>query len=296
MRSTVLAVMAALVVTGCATKREMTMVPAQSGADVGVRFSRGEALMVSGGDRGAVMIAPVRYNGASKRLMFRVAAFNRSGEPVNFGAENVTIEMDNGTFLPVHNFDMLRSGAKAQARQQQMAALIEAGIGIYAASQVNNDNPYVAGRMAEATAAVYDYRMYSIAANLAYTMGTMGRYVLQTSTIDPRTYWGGAILADQPDLPKAEAQRVRVSVNLAGEMHYFHLSLTQEGAPVQHVVNLPALWRRDMEAYRDTPQTWLYDEPPVVVESWPPQCRATVTETGRIIPIGVCSAPPRALR
>ncbi len=294
MRLTMLAVFAALAVGGCATKREMTMVPAQSGAEVGVRFSRGEAVMASGGDLGAVMIAPVRYNGSSKRLMFQVAAFNRSGQPVNFGAENVSIELEDGGRLPVHNFDMLRSGARSHARQQQMAALVEAGIGVYAASQA--DNPYQARRISRAAAEVYDYRMYSIAANLAHTVRSMGRYVLQTSTIDPETYWGGVILADQPDLPKADARGVRVGVNLGGEMHYFHLSLTQEGAPVRHVVNLPAVWRRDMEAYRDTPQTWLYDEPTRVVEAGPPTCRAVVSETGRIIPVGVCTVPAGTLR
>jgi hypothetical protein len=240
----------------------MTMVPAASGGAVGVRFSQGEAAMVSGGERGAVMLEPLRFNGSSQRLAFKLAAFNRSGAPVNFGAENVTIELDDGSAVPVHNFDMLRDGAKAEARGEAMAALVAAGIDIAHAYRERRSDPARSREMARDAIDTYDYRLHSIAENLTYSIATMGRYVLQTTTIDPKTYWGGAIIADQPVLSESHAERARVTVDLAGEAHHFILYLAQEGAPVPHEVNLPAVWRGDMQALQATPATWLYDAPP----------------------------------
>lgn len=76
------AVVAAIVaLAGCATTPppEVRMIPTADHG-VGVRFSRGNALMVSNGPSGAIMLLPVRYNDTQK-FYFSVAAFNTSGSP-----------------------------------------------------------------------------------------------------------------------------------------------------------------------------------------------------------------------
>ncbi|PSJ19787.1 hypothetical protein CVH10_21020, partial [Halomonas sp. ND22Bw] len=80
---------------GCATAvPEYRMIPtAEHG--VGVRFSRGNAAMVSNGPSGSVMLLPVRYNAGSK-LYFALAAFNTSGRPINLGTEDVRVYLDDG--------------------------------------------------------------------------------------------------------------------------------------------------------------------------------------------------------
>ena len=68
----------------CATTiPEYRMIPTADHG-VGVRFSRGNAAMVSNGSSGSIMLLPVRYNSSSK-LFFILAGFNTSERPVNLG-------------------------------------------------------------------------------------------------------------------------------------------------------------------------------------------------------------------
>lgn len=101
MKSKLLAtLMASAVLAGCATvEPEYRMIPTGD-HNVGVRFSRGNAAMVSNGPAGAVMLLPVRYNATSK-MFFALAAFNTSGQPINFGTEDVRIFLEDGTTLYV---------------------------------------------------------------------------------------------------------------------------------------------------------------------------------------------------
>ncbi len=74
-------VAAMIALPGCATTppSEVRMIPTADHG-VGVRFSRGNALMVSNGPSGAIMLLPIRYNDTQK-FFFSIAAFNTSGYP-----------------------------------------------------------------------------------------------------------------------------------------------------------------------------------------------------------------------
>ncbi|SJM68642.1 hypothetical protein FM111_13495 [Brevundimonas diminuta 3F5N] len=95
--------------------------------NVGVRFSRGNAAMVSNGPAGSVMLLPVRYNATSK-MFFAVAAFNTSGQPINFGTEDVRIFLEDGRRLYVQDFNYLRHQERIKAQRDLNAAWIDAGV------------------------------------------------------------------------------------------------------------------------------------------------------------------------
>ena len=254
-----LSVCAAL--AGCATP-EMKMAPAAS-PGVGVRFAQGQAVMISAGDGGAIAIRPLRYNGDSGKVLFVVAGYNRSGAPINFGPENLSISLDDGSALPIYDFDSLRHGARVQADQQRAMATLEAAIGAYAAYNVGRHHPADGRALLRNVAATYDDQLYSIGDNLVRHVNA-AQAVLQTTTIDPRTYWAGGIIADQPELAQGEVRRMTVAVTFAGETHRFALFLAPEGTPTPPQVSLPAVTRADGETMLyGTPPTWLWNAPPV---------------------------------
>ena len=256
-----LAISMLALLAGCATKSEMKMTPAAS-EDVGVRFSRGEAFMLSGGDRGAVMVVPRRYDGNSQRVALVVAGYNRSGQPINFGAENVTLILDNSDQLPVYTYDSIRRRLKGQADQQRVAAFAEAmmvGLSTYEDQEGAYNRE---GRAVRTATTHYDRRLHSIADNLAYEARAARRVLLQTTTIDPDTYWAGTVIADAPTLMTGEVRRLSVQVTFAGEPHRFELFLAPEDTPTPPQISLPAVTLAEgMQTLHTTPATWLWDTP-----------------------------------
>ena len=118
--------------TACATGQpEYRMIPTADHG-VGVRFSRGNAAMVSNGASGSIMLLPVRYNAESK-LYFAIAAFNTSGRPINIGTEDVRVYLDDGTPVRIQDFNYLRQESKRAAERAMAAAWISAGIEGYLA-------------------------------------------------------------------------------------------------------------------------------------------------------------------
>ena len=237
------------------------MTPAAS-TGVGVRFAQGEAVMVSAGRRGAITILPVRYNDNTHKLLFKVEGYNRSADPINFGPENLTLALDTGASLPVHDFDGLRHEALGDAEQQRMLATVEAAVGVYTAYKVGRRHPERGRALMEDVSNAYDDQLHSIGENLMRRVASL-RSVLQTTTIDPGTYWGGWIVADRPTLADGEVRRMDVSVTLAGEAHRFALFLAPEGVATPPQISLPAVTRAEGEAMlQDTPATWLWNAPP----------------------------------
>jgi hypothetical protein len=265
----------AFAVAGCATNNEMKMVPAADSA-TGVRFSRGEAWMLSAGERGAVTLRPFRYNGSSGKVIFLIAAYNHAGEPINFGPEDVTIHLDNGVPVAVEDFDSLRHNAKVQADYDRAAALITAAVVEIGAAQVSRRDPNRAQRIRQANMDHLDDRFRSIAYNLEHFVEGAYFAVLQTSTVDPETYFRGGIIAEQPVLAVAEVRRMEVTVRFAGEPHHFSLLLAHEGTPTP-TGDLPAVSHPDLEKIGRTPQTWLFTDPPAPPPAPPVPVIYTVT-------------------
>lgn len=253
----------ALVVAGCGTvKPEYRMIPtAENG--VGVRFSRGNAAMVSNGPTGSVMLLPVRYNSESK-LYFAIAAFNRSGQPVNFGTEDVRIYVDGLEPVRVQDFNYLRQSKRVEAQRELNSAWIDAGIDGYLAQKAY-PNATNSERLRIATRVMADSYAFSSAAietRLQNAIATMGRQVLQTTTIDPGRTFGGWVLADQLVIPAEGRRAILVRANFGGYSHDFTINLASSDSADEVPTNIPAVPAQAMQRLQTTPQTWHWTQGP----------------------------------
>ncbi|OMG57770.1 hypothetical protein BJP32_11340 [Brevundimonas sp. ZS04] len=136
-----MALVAAMVaLAGCATTPppKVRMIPTADHG-VGVRFSRGNALMVSNGPSSAIMLLPVRYNDTQK-FFFSIAAFNTSSYPINIGSEDVRLYLD-GQLYRVQDFDYLRHTARMSARRETNLAWADAAVDYFLTLQEIEDHP-----------------------------------------------------------------------------------------------------------------------------------------------------------
>ena len=258
-----IALVVAAGLSACSTvKPEYRMIPtAENG--VGVRFSRGNAAMVSNGPSGSVMLLPVRYNSSSK-LYFVVAAFNSSGTPINFGTEDVRIILDDGSPLYVQDFNFLRQAERVKAQHDINAAWIEAGLDGYLA-YLDSEGLSEAHRrqIAYRTASgSYATSTATIESRLRRAIAAWGRNVLQTTTIDPGATFGGFVFANQMLIPEGTTRRIMVEVNFAGAPHRFTLDLAPSGTDMPIPTGIPAVPGRAMQTMQRTPETWHWTDGP----------------------------------
>jgi len=250
--------LAAGALIGCATPREYRMIPTGDHG-VGVRFSRGNAAMISNGPSGAVMLLPVRYN-KSNRLFFAIAAFNTSGQPINFGTEDVHIRLQDGTPVHVQDFNYLRQESRVAAQREMTVAWIAAGIEGYLAYQRHEGHPLrseIAYRYASGS---FYASKELIEQRLRNAIAERGRAVLQTTTVDPGATFGGFIFADQLTIPKGTVQEIVVDVEFGGGPHQFTITLAPSDVDVGVPSRIPAVPAAAMQSMQRRPQTWHWTE------------------------------------
>lgn len=251
---------ALMLATGCTTvKPEVRMIPTADHG-VGVRFSRGNALMVSNGPSGAIMLLPVRYN-ATKKFFFSVAAFNTTGHPINIGAEDVRLYLD-GEPYSVQDFDYLRHGARLSAQSEMNSAWADAAVEYFMTLQEMEDHPRrqeIAYRSASGQLqASHDH----IQRRLRQTVSTLGRTMLQTTTIDPGATHGGAIVAEQIVIPEGAVRDMVVEVRFDGHPHRFRVNLAPSGAYAPTPVDIPAVPAQVTQELMRTRKTWHWTDGP----------------------------------
>ncbi len=259
----VVAAVGLTLLTGCASvEPEYRMIPTGD-HNVGVRFTRGNAAMVSTGPAGAVMLLPVRYNATSK-MFFALAAFNTSGLPINFGTEDVRIFLEDGSPLYVQDFNYLRHQERMKAQRDINAAWIDAGVEGYLAYQNTEGLPDRTRRqIAYRTASgAYAVDMATIDSRLRHAMSAWGRNVLQTTTIDSGATFGGYVFADQLLIPEGTRRQIVVEVNFAGAPHRFTLNLVPSGTDFPVPSGIPAVPGQTIQAMQRTPETWHWTDGP----------------------------------
>ena len=251
----------ALGLTACAStpQLELRMIPTGDHG-VGVRFARGTALMVSNGPSGSVMLLPVRYNDTSK-FMFSIAAFNTSDRPINIGSEDVRLHLD-GVPYPLQDFDHLRHDARVQAHRDINAAWAAAAVEYLLTAAEYEDHPrqhQIAYR--QASGQFYADSAY-IHRRLSRTIGILGRSVLQTTTVDPGTTHGGAIVAQQIMVPDGVVQDLVVEVRFGGYPHLFRVALAPSGTYAPTPSDIPAVPAQTTQTLMRTPETWHWTDGP----------------------------------
>lgn len=268
MKMKMVAVALAVLASGCATKPEVRMIPTADHG-VGVRFSRGSALMVSNGPSGAIMLLPVRYNG-TKKFYFSIAAINTSARPINIGSEDVRLFLD-GEPYSVQDFNYLRHDARVKAQGDMNLAWIGAAVEYGLTLQEFEGHPrrheiayrHASGRL-EASQAYIERRLRG-------TIATLGKVMLETTTIDPGTTHGGAILAEQIVIPEGEVSDMVIEVRFDGHPHRFRLNLAASGTYAPTPVDIPAVPAQVAQGMMRTQETWHWTDgpPPTTFQGMP---------------------------
>ncbi len=228
----------ALSTSACATTYSITPVGVAEGD---VRYERGQATTSSQKANGAVRVTPIGV-GPATRLNFGVAAFNRGDRSANFGTENITVAVE-GQPVRVFSFTELERQAKNAATAAQVVAAIGGVAAAYDATQdststttstvrdsrgryvgavnttTTSSNSGLEAANAVVIVAATGATLATINRSLNETLDALNGSILQTTTIDPGSTYGGQVVTDK--VPLTRPVNVTVTVNFAGERHQF---------------------------------------------------------------------------
>lgn len=230
---------ASMTASACATSYTMTPHPTDGQT---VRYVQGRATIFAEGTNGAVQVTALGPN-EKGRLLYSVAAQNRSQEVHNFGTENVSLSA-NGAPVRVFSYNELERMAKNDATTAMVLMALAGGVaaasaysgptststthtpyGTYHTSTTNYAAQAVAASAATAATAV---QMRQISDNLDGTLANLGMNVLQTTTIDPDDAFGGQVIADRVAIPKAGELGTTLTVRFAGEEYVVNFGISQQ--------------------------------------------------------------------
>lgn len=216
--------------------------------DETARYSRGLATLHRETAVGTVELSlhPVTKK---SQVTFDVALFNASSAPVNFGIENISVQID-GVPVAVPSREQLASAEKNKTRSRQIGTALVAGVVAGVASTASNDYTYYRG--VRTPRGVYGQAVHveddtpgvvgaiaSVAAGalvisgmerkLNQTLATINGRVLETTTIDPGNSAGGMIVVP---ITSPAPHEITVQVRSSGAVYAFAMRLTPSGVNV----------------------------------------------------------------
>lgn len=197
---------------------------------------------------------------SSKQGTIAIAILNRSGSALNFGPENVTIKLSDGSVVSMLDYNELMRRQKKREGWQRFAMAMAAGSRGAAASQAGNNygtatysgysngiygsTPYNSTTQGTATYSGYNgaqaYAAQAQAnaqtqqdievmrANQNAQRAQIGR-VMQTTTVSPGQVFGGIV---QYDIPKPVRSKkvpvpIVIEIRAGSEVHTFRGTLTK---------------------------------------------------------------------
>lgn len=226
----------------------LALYPEQIGQET-ARFYRGSAAVMLQTPSGTIEIRPMPVE--KGRVQLAIAVYNKSGRPANFGIENISASV-NGIPVPVPTSEQLADQARQKARSAKIGAALLTGVvagvastasshgtayrhvggprgGYTQAIHWHDDTPGIIG----ATAAVAGGAMviHGIDKKLDYTLDQLGGQILQTTTVDPGSTFGGLVVVPAgKDLAYPAQLRLQISFN--GVAYPFAFRLTPPGMNV----------------------------------------------------------------
>ena len=197
---------------------------------------------------------------SSKQVEFAIGVVNRGDAPLNFGPENVSIKLPDGTIVAMLDYnELMRRQKKREGRQRFAMAMLagsrgasasQAGYTSGTASYSGTSNgyygttPYNSTSRGSATYSEYDSGKANAAqaqanlqnqrdaeamrANQNAERGRVGQ-VMQTTTVPPAQMFYGVV---QFDIPKAVRSKnvpvpIVIEVRAGNEVHTFEGTLTK---------------------------------------------------------------------
>lgn len=202
-----------------------------------IRFDQGTPTIEDDMPLAGVRVVPINQQ-LHGGMQFMVAVYNKSAKPVNVGVENVFMTFA-GTRYACFTKDELAKKAKKKAFWQSVALAALAGA---AAAAQNNDTtittttPHGIYHTVINRPGLSDGQIATIAAGgagvavtqveLQKTLASLNDEIVQTTTVDPNSGYGGRIVLQKLQKPKPGDQIV-LDVDVGGEHHLFAFTLAK---------------------------------------------------------------------
>ena len=208
----------------------------------GSRFFKGAATLDLEQRLGAV---EVRFLGFDHNdTVFAVAVFNGAGEPANFGIEGVHASVD-GAGVQVFTAQDLTRQARNRATWGQILLGLAGAVSSASAATTRDyyhgsisgpggrwnysgSYPSLAGQLrANQIADETAYGIVAIQQRLDSTVAAIGDHVIQLTTVDPGSAYGGLVFVDKVDYGKAPLD-MRITIDWNGERYPFAFLLLKQ--------------------------------------------------------------------
>ena len=217
----------------------------------GARYVKGVPTIDLQQQRGAIELRSLGFY--NNRPMFAIAFYNAGAEPVNIGLEDIHVVV-NGTPLRVFPLEELERQAKHKAWWSQFAIAMLGGVsaglaasqhdnyhatitGPYGMYSVNASYPSLAGQLqAENISMNTAWSIAAIQYQLDRTIELINDHIIQRTTVDPGSSYGGLIIMDklkQGDPPF----ELHLDVDWNGERYPFEYVMQKPGQPVPERYN-----------------------------------------------------------
>ena len=222
----------------------------------GARYVQGVPTLDLQQQRGAIQVRSRGFY--NNRPMFAIAFYNDGTDPVNIGLEDIHVSLD-GTPLTVFSLAELERQAKQKAWWTKFGVAMLGGLsaglaasqrdtytstfsGPYGTYRFHADYPSVAGQLeAGRIAAGTGYSIAAIQYQLDATLERLNNHVVQRTTVDPGSTYGGLIVVDKLKVGKPPFE-LRLNVDWNGERYPFAYVIQRPGhaVPAQYSAMLAA--------------------------------------------------------
>jgi len=212
----------------------------------GARYLKGVPTLDLQQQRGAVQLRSLGFY--NNRPMYAIAFYNGGNEPVNIGLEDIRATKD-GQPLRLFSVEELERQAKKKAWWTQFGMAMLGGFGAAAAASqrdhyrstisgpygsytVHSSYPSLAGQLqAQSISMNTAYSIAAVQYQLDRTIELVNTHVVQRTTIDPGSTYGGLIVLDK--LKSGDPPfEIRIDADWNGERYPFAYVMQKRGQPV----------------------------------------------------------------
>ena len=212
----------------------------------GARYLKGVATLDLQQRKGAVQIRSLGFY--NNRPMYVIAFYNGGTEPVNVGLEHLRASKD-GEPLRIFSVQELERQAKKKAWWTQFGMAMLGGFGAAAAASqrdhyrstitgpygtytVHSSYPSLAGQLrAQSISMDTAYSIAAVQYQLDRTIEMVNTHVVQLTTVDPGSTYGGLIILDK--LKSGDPPfEIRIEADWNGERYPFAYLMQKPGRPV----------------------------------------------------------------
>ena len=212
----------------------------------GARYLKGVPTLDLQQQRGAVQLRSLGFY--NNRPMYVIAFYNGGTEPVNIGLEDIRVTKDGET-LRVFSVQELERQAKKKAWWTQFGMALAGGFSAAAAANqrdyyrssisspygtftVHSSYPSLAGQLrAQSITMNTAYGIAAVQYQLDQTIDMVNNHVVQRTTVDPGSTYGGLIVLDKLKSGKPPFE-IRISADWNGERYPFAYVMQKPGQPV----------------------------------------------------------------